>query len=241
MFAKQKRTCLSECISCVCHSCTCIPTVHKWQRYINSIHVCSSFFKNFLWRSLIYRLPSKRGRMVNKHNQTCSFVFAAKSTLGECTRSLRLAKHIRQVFMRLYTATSNIRFVFTCLICFLFAVRCKPALMIVAHARCANALFWWLWCPRIIQTRYYLMIMCLNIVRLCYSDDRDACALSDPLHDFYLFSHKRNFRNLWKTFQKIHFYSKTSALKFFFSSFYFHHWQHWHDYPSASLADNRPQ
>ncbi len=62
--AKQKRTCLDECTPYIRHSCTCISTdVHMWQRYTNSIRVCSSFVRNFLWHSLIYHW-----RMANKHD-----------------------------------------------------------------------------------------------------------------------------------------------------------------------------
>ncbi len=51
-------------------------------------YICSSFVRNFLWHSLMYRLPGKHWQIANKHDQTCSFTFAAKFTLGECTRSL---------------------------------------------------------------------------------------------------------------------------------------------------------
>ncbi len=73
----------------------CSPQLYMhshWRPHVtkiaNSVHVCSSFVRNFLWRLLIYRQPGKHWRMANKHDQTCSFMFAAKSTLGQRTRSL---------------------------------------------------------------------------------------------------------------------------------------------------------
>ncbi len=48
--------CLGECTLSVRHSCTCIPTDdHTWQRYTDSVHVCSSFVGNFPWCSLTQR------------------------------------------------------------------------------------------------------------------------------------------------------------------------------------------
>ncbi len=86
---KQKRMCLGKCTPCVRQSCTCIPTdMHMWQRYTNSVHVCLSFVRNFLWRSLIYRLLDEHWQTANKHDRMCSFIFAAKSTLGKRTHSL---------------------------------------------------------------------------------------------------------------------------------------------------------
>ncbi len=86
--------CLGEYMPlCIRHSCACIST---------DVHICSSFVRNFLWGSLIYHLPGKHWRMANKHDRTCTFTFAAKSTLGECICSLVFGQtHLLSVYASL--------------------------------------------------------------------------------------------------------------------------------------------
>ncbi len=100
MASQHPWMCLGECVPCICHSCTCIPTdIHMWQRYANSVHICFVICQEF--PLTFAHLPPTQRTLANGEQtwpnafvHVCSIVLTWRMHMFACVWPKTFAKYI---------------------------------------------------------------------------------------------------------------------------------------------------